>query len=366
MRKFLLSLCAMSLTMLGASAQLTLTEKGNAHFGTPLQEEWSLMSTQAQTLAFPPVTPNNANDENAVAAFFGKYGTDKGGGYITFGKNNRTNKYVGIGELGKTETSKLWLFGSGGIYLTNGSTDTIAYFDKKRARQFVFNYDVKAKGVLLYSDSRLKKNVASIDGLSESLSEITPVSYTLVEPAEKASDGKSAVKAKETDRVRYGFVAQEIQEIFPDLVAVDEEGYLAVDYIGFIPILVDAVRNLQGKVESQEQLIEDLLNGNATPQRMAQAGINDLEGTVVARLYQNVPNPFNSTTTIKCDLPQSVASAEIYVFDLQGKFLMKESVADRGNASVTISAESLPAGLYIYSLIADGREIDSKRMILTD
>ena len=40
-------------------------------------------------------------------------------------------------------------------------------------------------------------------------------------------------------------------------------------------------------------------------------------------------------------------------------------VTERGVAGVTINVSDLNAGMYIYSLVADGREIDTKRMILT-
>ena len=51
---------------------------------------------------------------------------------------------------------------------------------------------------------------------------------------------------------------------------------------------------------------------------------------------------------------------------LQGKQVMKLAVEGRGSTSVTVDGSTLAAGMYIYALIADGREIDSKRMILTD
>lgn len=40
-------------------------------------------------------------------------------------------------------------------------------------------------------------------------------------------------------------------------------------------------------------------------------------------------------------------------------------VTERNNASIKINGKELAAGMYIYSLIAENKEIDSKRMILT-
>ena len=55
----------------------------------------------------------------------------------------------------------------------------------------------------------------------------------------------------------------------------------------------------------------------------------------------------------------------LYVYDLQGVQKHAIEITERGENSVNITASKLPAGMYIYTLIADGKEIDTKRMILT-
>jgi hypothetical protein len=50
---------------------------------------------------------------------------------------------------------------------------------------------------------------------------------------------------------------------------------------------------------------------------------------------------------------------------MQGKLLQKITAATGPN-SVTIQGSTLTAGMYLYSLVADGQEVDTKRMILTE
>ena len=90
-----------------------------------------------------------------------------------------------------------------------------------------------------------------------------------------------------------------------------------------------------------------------------------LEENGVPLLYQNNPNPFSQATVIKYQLPQTVQTAYIYVYDMSGKQLGSHILLDRGEGQLTISANEYHAGMYLYSLIADGQEIDTKRMILT-
>ena len=45
-------------------------------------------------------------------------------------------------------------------------------------------------------------------------------------------------------------MAQEIEEVLPNLVYTDDEGRKLVDYTAIIPILIDAVKSLQQEVET--------------------------------------------------------------------------------------------------------------------
>ena len=53
------------------------------------------------------------------------------------------------------------------------------------------------------------------------------------------------------------------------------------------------------------------------------------------------------------------------VFNMQGA-LMKQMPIQRQQQRVIINGSELTAGMYLYSLIIDGKEIDTKRMILTN
>lgn len=91
-----------------------------------------------------------------------------------------------------------------------------------------------------------------------------------------------------------------------------------------------------------------------------------VNGSVVASLSQNRPNPFRTSTVISCVLPDEVSEAFLCVYDLNGNQKMRRDIPQRGSVDITIEGNTLTAGMYIYTLIADGMEIDSKRMILTD
>jgi len=84
-----------------------------------------------------------------------------------------------------------------------------------------------------------------------------------------------------------------------------------------------------------------------------------------AALFQNNPNPFNAATEIKMTIPENVGFATVMIYNLEGKQMKNIQVRDRGEVSVKISGSELSAGMYLYALIADGKVVDTKRMILT-
>ena len=83
-----------------------------------------------------------------------------------------------------------------------------------------------------------------------------------------------------------------------------------------------------------------------------------------AVLYQNTPNPFNESTVIRYTLPEGTEKASIMIYNMNGEQL-KVYGGLQGNSQLEINGHALKAGMYLYSLIVNGKEIDTKRMILT-
>jgi hypothetical protein len=83
-------------------------------------------------------------------------------------------------------------------------------------------------------------------------------------------------------------------------------------------------------------------------------------------LNQNAPNPFNSKTTISYFIPKEVKSANLYFYNLEGKQLRSIPIDTRENGTTVFDGGEFVPGMYYYTLILDGNEIDTKKMIITD
>ena len=81
-------------------------------------------------------------------------------------------------------------------------------------------------------------------------------------------------------------------------------------------------------------------------------------------LGQNYPNPFHGQTSISYNLSQS-GPVDLTIFDLTGRKLFHETLGEQtsGRHEYILSAENLDAGVYYYTLKADGFK-ETKRMVV--
>ncbi len=104
-----------------------------------------------------------------------------------------------------------------------------------------------AGDLTINSDARLKSNIISLGGTLNKLLALDGKSYTL-----KADESKQKI----------GLLAQDVQEVFPELVtkASDEQGTLSVNYQGLIPVLINAIKEQQKEIEELKIEVNKLRN----------------------------------------------------------------------------------------------------------
>ncbi len=123
---------------------------------------------------------------------------------------------------------------------------------EKRSNAFYVNSDGSATlaGELTSpSDSRLKTNVNGISSALDKIVKLRGVTFNW-DPSKKPSADK---------KLQYGFIAQEVEKIFPELVTTDSEGFKSLNYIGIVPVLTEAVKELKKENDDLKATINDLV-----------------------------------------------------------------------------------------------------------
>ncbi len=77
-----------------------------------------------------------------------------------------------------------------------------------------------------------------------------------------------------------GFIADEVEEILPELVKTSEEGWKSLNYIGLIPFIVDSVQNVQNGTHSLQAEIGTLQSELQTVQNQSEAKITAQERVI--------------------------------------------------------------------------------------
>jgi len=178
--------------------------------------------------------------------------------------------------------------------------------------------------------------------------------------------------AKKSPVRQTGFIAQEVEAIvkksgfvFSGVDAPEnEKDHYSIRYSEFVVPLVQAVQELDKKIEKLEELVSS--QQKLITALLSSSPENSNEKTGI-KLYQNHPNPFTSSTEITMDIAGETKEATIFIYDLNGEMLERISVQGRGTGvSIKLDGGKLSSGIYFYSLVVDGTIIGVKRMILTN
>lgn len=153
-------------------------------------------------------------------------GTANVGGNLTgtyFRINDtQTNPYLQL-----TQGSTWYLQGYNGyLYLGAGSTNSVRIDSAGNL--------LSPKEITAYSDIRLKKNIHTL----EDRGYITPITYE--------KDGKKSI----------GFIAQEVREVYPELVIEDntEDKYLSVNYAQYVAVLQAQIIDLKREIDELKNI----------------------------------------------------------------------------------------------------------------
>jgi hypothetical protein len=221
------------------------------------------------------------------------------------GENERLrisgNGNVGIGTT--TPYSRLTVWGPNTASSTlafnivnNASTTVFAVFDGGNAQ---------LSGTLTQSsDARLKTNIQSLDASTSlaAINSLTPVAYNWLDPNK---DGTR----------QYGFIAQQVQQVFPNLVsttsatALTPDGTLGLNYIGLIAPIVEAVQTLSAEVQTLTSTVRSFADSFTTKILTANTGnfqklcVQKSDGTSVCVNGDQLAGILSGTPSVQISAP---------------------------------------------------------------
>jgi hypothetical protein len=243
------------------------------------------------------------------------------------------------------------------------------------------------------SDGRVKKNIReNVPGLSF-INKLKPITYNLdldaadkivQRPAIKNKDANIIQPAQEDlaarqakEQIVYtGLIAQDVEKAAKELnydfsgvdAAKNDKDLYGLRYAEFVVPLVKAVQELSKQNDDLKKDYEQKINDLQQQVNELQAAIVTSQSSVnkqssTAYINQNIPNPFNGTTTIGYYVPVNTASAIVNITDANGKLVKSVRLDSKGDGKLILKMEQFSSGAYFYSLVVNDRLIDTKKMI---
>ncbi len=135
--------------------------------------------------------------------------------------------------------------GNENLYITNHANNVVVESDYDVVLDAEDDVNMKCdeirmNGTVVHSsDRRWKTNIHHVEDIVDRVMDLSSVEFTW--------------KEKEDNRTHYGLIAQEVEDVFPNLVSADEQGYKYVNYNELIPILLKVVQDQQREIDALKQ-----------------------------------------------------------------------------------------------------------------
>jgi hypothetical protein len=154
----------------------------------------------------------------------------------------QTLKYFGpaMGVQLSYDYGDIWVTSGGTTTLSNGSAllpwgQNVVDLGSNAQKWHV----VYCTDLVLGSDRKIKKNIAPLTYGIDALKRLKPVSYQFI--------------SDEKNQQRFGFIAQELEEVMPQLIRKDDSDNYSVSYLDMISVLVKSVQEQQQTIEQMQQ-----------------------------------------------------------------------------------------------------------------
>ena len=382
----------MLLLAITANAQLSVSSDGNVGIRTSPNTSsllkvgsYNAGNASVGLTSSPEVmNKNNIGVEGAVSAN-SSYTNDTNYGVLgivspvnySHGRNYGVSGMIGY-PYGGQPYGGTGIYGAHSTYFYSYPTNIQGLYAGYFTGPVYVSSNLTAPNFFTASDSRLSDNIVSLGeqdnsgkATLENVLNMNVVEYNLKsrlgemptdiapEKAEEVRKSYEYLKSQEekmASRRHFGVDAEELQKLYPDLVLEGQDGYLSVNYSELVPLLIRSIQVLKQEL--------DEVKSKSNARRSSTTGIDSSNTNSGNVLYQNAPNPFKEQTIIRFKLAEDVKDASISIFDMTGKPLKKLPISS-GMESVSIGGYELGEGMFLYSLIVDGQEIDTKKMVIS-
>ena len=143
--------------------------------------------------------------------------------------------------------------------------------------------------------------------------------------------------------VSYGLAADQLKEVYPELVYEDKEGNYSINYIEMVPLLVQSIKELSAEVAILKE----------------QLGVQNSSKAIKAK-----SSPMDIADNVNLSIPGKAQRIQLNIYDLSGKMVRTTDVNESVDVRLSAYTKGLPAGTYAYSLVVDGKKKKAHKIMV--
>jgi hypothetical protein len=273
-----------------------------------------------------------------------------------------------------------------GLYAKTGSTASNIY-------AAIFQGNTYCYGTYNTSDERVKKNLADFKDGMTLINQLKPKIYQF------RNDGQYT-NLRLPKGNHFGLLAQDVEKLLPGLVGeapLEDENTTAgisqnvsdtaqtalqtqrpkraetmqvkaINYTELIPVIVKGMQELDAENKNLKKQVSDMQDELAQLRQLVQNlsvkanGVNNAASFGDASLQQNQPNPFAGKTIIPLNVPANAKHASLTIAETGSGKVIKTITVAPGSKQISVDRGVLSNGAYTYTLLVDGKKIDSRQM----
>lgn len=204
----------------------------------------------ADTAGSAPANGGTSSNTNSISNAVGGGYTWTGLQYFRSNRNTSSDS-APLQAFSDNGSGAIMSFHRGGHYAVNFGldSDNVMRIGGWSAANNRFQMDMSGNltmsgDITAYSDARVKENVKTIENALDKVLALRGVSYTRIDSEDK--------------KTKIGVIAQETLPIVPEVVNQDNDGMYNVSYGNFGGLFIEAFKEQQKRIESQDKTIEEL------------------------------------------------------------------------------------------------------------
>ncbi|MBP6812894.1 MAG: tail fiber domain-containing protein [Saprospiraceae bacterium] len=255
-----------------------------------------------------------------------------------------------------------------GVFIMEGVMGSIVGINTTTPSPFSaldVNGDIYSYGNWIGSDKRFKKEIRTLDKSLDKVLSLRGTEYFFTNNEFKEKNFPAGKQI--------GFIAQEMEQVMPELVRSNGGRGYTVNYIGLIPVLVEAMKEQQAQIEEKDASISCLQTQmESLEARLARLEVSlsqtapnarAFEQPILVKAFGIAPNPTNGQFQITRSETAQNEAATLLVFDGNGREVARR-VMEAGSRVEDFNL-NLPNGTYNISLLSNGKLSATQTLVVS-